>query len=230
MDSELKNLTLMQDADQYNHWMYSQISPYVGNTILKIGSGLGTITKLIKNKKLVVGTDISDSKIDYLKQLFQDKDNFNFLNINVAESLAGLENHNFDTVMCVNVLEHIKEDVVALRNMNKLLDKKGKLLLVVPALPSIYGSIDKADRHFRRYNKKNLLPKIRKSGFKILKIKYMNLPGVFGWIWHGKILKLKVHKKGDVNLFNKMVPTIKKIESKIQPLFGLSLICIGEKK
>lgn len=141
----------------------------------------------------------------------------------------GFEN-SFDAVLSVNVFEHVKDDDSIFRNSCKCLKKGGRLILFVPAMHSLFGVVDEADNHYRRYEKSDLLSLAEGNGLSIKRIEYMNIFGALGWFYQGKITKSRVHNNQELSLFNKLVPLLKKTE-KILPLpFGLSLIFVGEKQ
>ncbi len=135
----------------------------------------------------------------------------------------------FDTIVCVNVLEHIKDDEKALANMFRLLSPKGNLLLFVPALSQLYGALDKQLGHFRRYTKNMLSKKILKAGFQIKKISYSNFFGIFGWYLNSRILKRKRFSILQPLIFDKFVPLISRTESLLELPIGMSLFLVAEK-
>ena len=147
----------------------------------------------------------------------------------ISWNYTQLKKYKFDTVICVNVLEHMKNDKKALENMHSVLEKKGKLILMAPAFQALYGTIDKANKHYRRYNKKQLKSLLKQCNFKIKSMAYMNLFGLLGWWYHNKFLKISVHNTKDLLLFDKLAPFLSFIEKIIPPPVGLSLIVIAEK-
>lgn len=231
MSDEEKNLEMMSNATNYNRWLFRNLRKYVGKRVLEIGGGIGNMTQFMITRQLVVSTDVTDYNISKLKFRFKNKKNFFAVKTDISRisALKELTKFSFDTVVCINVLEHIKDDVEALKNMRSLLDRKGCLVLLVPAFSALYGTIDLADHHYRRYDKKTAIKKIKKAGFKIIKVYYMNVPGFFGWFYHGRILKKRVHLESDISLFDWLVPLFAFFEKLFRPPFGLSLIIIAEK-
>lgn len=220
----------MKNQDNYNNWLYNQIEKTLKGDVLEIGCGLGTMTNLIiKNKKVksITGLDINQKNINEFKKNMKNKKNILVKNKDISKNITGLK--KYDCVVCINVLEHIEYDNKTLINIKKLLKNEGKVILILPAVSWAYGQVDKADNHYRRYDKKPTIYKLKKANFKIIKIKYMNFLGLLGWLYHGKIKKISVHKKNDLTLFNKIVPVLKKIEKIINPPIGLSLVVVGLK-
>jgi len=227
---EEKNLETMSKATNYNRWMFSNLSRYIGKNVLEIGGGIGNMTRLLlPGRKLVVSTDITGYNLRILKSRFKNRRSFFAVNTDISKDTAHLRRFSFDTVVCINVLEHIEKDVAALKNMNSLLNKGGKLVLLVPAFSALYGTIDKADGHHRRYDKKKTIKKVEAAGFEVMKCFYMNLPGFFGWFYHGRVLKAGLHPEGDISLFDKLVPIFSFFERILHPPFGLSLVVIARK-
>jgi 2-polyprenyl-3-methyl-5-hydroxy-6-metoxy-1,4-benzoquinol methylase len=231
LSDEEKNLEMMSSAANYNRWLFRNLKRFIGKRVLEIGGGIGNMTQFMISRQLVVSTDVTDYNISKLKSRFKNKKNFFAVKTDISKTLEinSLKKFSFDTVVCINVLEHIKNDLDALKNMRSLLDRKGRLVLLVPAFSALYGTIDRADHHYRRYDKKTAIKKIKKAGFRIIKVYYMNVPGFFGWLYHGRILKKRVHLEGDLSLFDRLVPFFSFCETLFRPPFGLSLIIIAEK-
>jgi 2-polyprenyl-3-methyl-5-hydroxy-6-metoxy-1,4-benzoquinol methylase len=220
----------MSKADNYNKLLFNNFDGFVGERILEIGCSIGNITKFFDHKELVIATDVLKEAIDIIKSKYSENKNVKTLMIDVSdEKIIELNKYKIDTIVCMNVLEHIEKDLIALENMNKTLICGGNLLLLVPAIKCIYGSVDESDHHFRRYSKKELRQEVENAGFKIKRLNYINLFGVVGWLINGKILKRKTVHQGMLSVFDSLVPLLFKTERLIGPPFGLSLVCVAEK-
>ncbi|MDD5688001.1 MAG: class I SAM-dependent methyltransferase [Elusimicrobia bacterium] len=212
----------------YNEWIYKIFQPYLGSCVLEVGSGIGNLTKyFFKSCKKLIGIDISGSFLSHLKIDYPELELYNY-DISKNDVLS-LSNRKIDTIVCVNVLEHIADEKKALQNMYNLLQTNGHLLLFVPALNWLFGSLDKNANHCRRYDKKLLKNLLEQNGFKLEKMFYSNFIGIFGWFVNGKILKRKSFPIVQPILFDKMVPFLTKIEEYIRPPIGMSLIVIVKK-
>lgn len=230
MEKALQNLNIMAQAKHYNRWIFEMVNPYIGKRVLEIGCGIGNMTQFFIDKELVISIDSSEEGLRYVKNKFFDKKNFHAFNYDISDDrVLEIKKYKFDTAICINLLEHIEDDVKALSNMYQVLEPEGRLILIVPAFPILYGSIDKVDGHFRRYNKKGLQNKLKKCGFSVQKSLYMDIFGILLWILHGKILKKKIHPKGQIVFFDKFVPFCAFWEKVIRPPFGLSLFFICER-
>jgi len=211
----------------YNIWIINLLSPYIGKKILEIGCGIGNLTFYLQHFGDLSCIDISDFYLAHMEIDFPD---INFYKYDIAdEQVLILKKAKFDTVICVNVLEHIENDKKALRNMFELLQTGGRLLLYVPALQFLYGSVDRNLSHFRRYNKKYLGQLLKDIGFNIEKIFYSNFIAMFGWFFNSKIQRKKELSYWQTILFDKFVPFLEELEGYVKIPCGMSLVVIAKK-
>jgi len=211
----------------YNIWIFNLLKPFLRGSVSEVGCGIGNLTRyfLQYSNKL---TCIDKSPV-FIKHMEIDYPKVNFYIADISEEDILNLGKKFDTVICVNVLEHVQSDEKALANMFKLLLPKGDLLLFVPALDQIYGTLDEQLGHFRRYNKKILTEKISNAGFRIKKISYSNFFGIFGWYLNSRILKRRRFSILQPLVFDRFVPLIAKIEKIFEPPIGMSLFVVAEK-
>lgn len=226
-------MLLLSERFNYNHWIYDNIQDYIGDNILEVGAGIGNITDFIifKNKLTVI--DINQDYIDYLKAkyYFRDKSSFNALKVDIQNIKSSpLTAEKFDTIICLNILEHLENDRGAVENMSSLLEQGGRLIILVPALKALYGSMDISFEHLRRYNKKELISLIQEQNLKMVKLHYLNILGLLGWFFNGRLLKKKELPEKQTKLFDKLVPFLGFAEKIIKPPLGQSLILIARKK
>ena len=220
-------LEILNEAKKFNAWMYSKISANVGNSVLEIGSGIGNITELISSK-FIYATDFSNHYIRILEKRFSNESNINVMHFDITNFNGENFKHQIDTVICLNVLEHIDNDLLAIKNIYRILDTGGYLLLLVPYSNLLFCEMDRLLGHFRRYSKKSLSNLIRNSGFTLIELSHFNLFGGIGWFVNGKVLRQKILSGSSVNLFEKLVPIFRVLEFLKIP-FGASLICTAKK-
>ena len=215
----------------YKRWIFDAISPFLGKRILEIGSGSVAITTFFLDKELVVATDTDPLCVQELQSRFSKHKNVVCAQLDIGSEPAAavLKEHRFDTVVCINVLEHVRDDRAALRNVHGLLPEQGALVLLVPMYPFLFGKGDEEVGHFRRYLRKPLLRLLQESNFGVEKSFYMHSVGIAAWFLFSKIL----HKRegtGEVSLYDKMVvPLVAGFEKYIPMPFGLSLVCVARK-
>lgn len=221
----------LSHARNYNNWLFRQIERYTLNRILEVGCALGNFTKKIIDRELICAIDIEDGYIRTITEAFKGAANFKAIKCDISSAQAReLKHEKFDTIICLNVLEHIENDTVALENMRYLLQEGGYLCLIVPAFQSIFGKMDRTDNHYRRYDKREISEKVKKSGLKVVKSRYMNTPGFFGWWLNGRIIKNKFIPFHQAMAFDRIIPLVSFVEGLFNPPFGQSLVLIARKE
>lgn len=231
----MDTLDVIADADKFNVWMYKTISKHCFGSTLEIGSGIGNISQyFINDGKTITLSDIRDNYVDILDQKYgSEKGVKGVVNMNLTDPDfdAKFKNYlgTFDSVFALNVVEHIEDDKLALENCYKLLKPGGHVVILVPAYQSLYNRFDKELEHFRRYTKKTLKAVISSARFDIITKRYFNFMGIFGWWVSGKLQKNKTIPKGQMNLYNKLVPIFKLIDTCTLRRMGLSVIVVGKK-
>jgi len=224
-------LARMGKLEGYNRWLHDFFDPHMGKRILEIGSGFGNQTRFFADRERVIASDLDPVACETLRATFRERpavtvDSLRFpLTPEVVERLRA---EKLDTVLCANVLEHIEDDVTTLAQIREILQPGGRLVLLVPAMPSLYGSLDRELHHFRRYSAEELERKMRDAGFVSEGSRFINRPGVFGWYVNSRILKRKVLPKSQLKMFSLLMPFLRR-ETKNPPSFGMSLLSIGRK-
>lgn len=228
-DGQRETLDDLAEAVHYNHWIYQMLQPFLGGRILEIGCGTGNLTGDLALHGKILAVDLHSGYLLAAKARLKGRSGISFKKVDLGKGLLSLKAFKADTIVCVNVLEHLFDDRQVLEHCYKLLPPGGKLLLFVPALPSLYGSMDKSYGHFRRYALGDLRDKMLETGFQVDFCRYLNLLGVLGWWFNGKILKRKIIPKSQILLYDRVVRLIARIEKYLPRPIGLSLFCVGLK-
>ncbi|MEI6632730.1 MAG: glycosyltransferase [Chlamydiota bacterium] len=229
LDIGRETLIRMEKVRRYNDWLYERVSPFLGRRILEVGSGIGNITGKILNRELVIASDVSESHLQTLRTRFVAGDRLKIVEFDLDRcETGGFRGEKIDTLLCLNVLEHIKDDAAALRCFRDILVPGGRLVLLVPACPSLYSKIDAGLDHYRRYSRAELGSKLEVAGFRVEHAGFLNLPGALGWFMNGRILRRNMLPKYQLKLFDLFVPLLK-IERRLKIPFGLSLLAVGRK-
>jgi glycosyltransferase involved in cell wall biosynthesis len=224
-------LARMGKLNVYNAWLVEQFRPALGSRILEIGSGFGNVTRLLMPRERVVASDLDAVALEYIRGAFRDQPGVRIASykfpLSPAER-AELAGERLDTIVCCNVLEHIEDDVATLADMAAVLQPGGRLVLLVPAHQSLYGTLDVHLRHFRRYEKEELEKKILGAGFELSSCRFLNRPGVLGWWVNGKLLRRRVLPKAQLSAFKLVMPILER-EVRTPPSWGLSLLAVAKK-
>jgi 2-polyprenyl-3-methyl-5-hydroxy-6-metoxy-1,4-benzoquinol methylase len=219
-----KVLETMEKADWYNNWIIKKIQQHVRGDILEVGFGLGSFTQKLSRKGNVCAIDINEK---YLKSKKRTEIQHGFGDIERGKYFFGKK--KFDTIICMNVLEHIKNDKKALQNTLKLLKANGILVLLVPAHRILFSNVDKNLGHYRRYSKKQLGEHLEKVGFSVIKCRYINWWGAIGWYLFVKLSKGKILPVGKVKIFDVFAKILLWPEKFIEPPFGISVLVVAKK-
>lgn len=220
-------LETMEKSKWYNDWLLALLSKEVRGDILEIGSGIGNFTLKLSKLGHVWASDINP---DYLRILNKiRKHNIHSGKCNIETGSYYFDTKKFDSIVCLNVLEHIENDSKALKNMFKLLKSGGKLCLLVPAHELLYSNFDNSLGHFRRYSKSNLNEKLLATGFCNIKIRYLNWFGSLGWFLIMKLGNSSKIPDSKLKIFDKLASLLLLPEKYIKLPFGLSVYAVCEK-
>jgi len=212
---------------RYNAWMFDRIRAWIGSRVLEIGSGIGNLSAFLVDRERLVLTDTREEYLARLRTRFANHSNISVVHLYLPHDDRAVAGQRFDTIICLNVLEHVEDDITSLAAVRKPLEPKGRLVLLVPALPAIYGSIDRALGHHRRYTRADLIAKLERAGFRLVHIEYFNLAGIPGWWWAGRVLQRQTIPAGSLKLYDTLVPLFR-LERLIPWRVGQSLIAVGE--
>jgi len=234
-DLGLSTLLSLSGADRFNEWMFDAIRPYIAGKTLEIGSGIGNISAILVRHQLPLY--VSDHTNEYtgrLRNRFSGTDLVKgVLSIDLTDEhfdtvhadIAG----TFDTVFALNVIEHIENDQLAILNCYRLLKPGGRVVILVPAWPSLYNRLDEGLEHYRRYSSATLRA-LLSGHFTVREMKYFNLAGIGGWWLTGTVLRRNVIGEGRAKIYNRLVPFFRLADKLSFHRMGLSLVVVGEKK
>jgi SAM-dependent methyltransferase len=212
---------------RYNRWMFDRLHRWIGRRVLEIGSGIGNLSAFLLDRERLVLTDTREEYLNRLRRRFAGHSNVAVARLYLPNEHGALGSERFDTIICLNVMEHVDDDIGSLVAIRELLSPGGRLVLLVPALPALYGTIDRALGHHRRYTRKNLSALIARTGFRVAHIEYFNLAGVPGWWFAGRVLRRQLIPAGSLKLYDALVPLFR-LERLLPWRVGQSLIAIGE--
>lgn len=211
-----------------DEWLFETIDAYIGQRILELGCGLGNLVEHLQGRELVVGVDVDQGSVDYVNSVYGELGNIHAYQYDASDpGIVDLKHFKFDTIISLNVFEHIERDVQALKHARELLVPGGRLVLIVPAHMFLYGTMDSSIGHYRRYDLKGLQEKLSNVGLDIVQQKYVNPLGALGWFVNGRVLHKKVPPVGQLKLFNRVMPLVVTAEKILRVPFGLSVLSIS---
>ena len=226
-----KDLEAMSFAENYHHWILAEFLPFLGNVVAEVGAGTGNFSQLLAATRInrLVAIEPSDGLYRSLLKAVGHLDNVQTVRGFFADHQERFK-QQFDTVLYVNVLEHIEDDLGELQLVHESLQENGNLCVFVPALSWLYSDIDKEVGHFRRYHKAPLVSLVESAGFEVVEVKYFDLLGIIPW-YVAYVLMKKDITGGDVAVYDKIiVPVMRWIEKRVTPPIGKNLLVVGRKR
>ena len=222
-------LERMDGAVHYNAWLAEKFNAHLGRRVLEVGAGTGTITaRIAPGRERVVALELEQSYVDQLADRFRDLPNVRPYLADVAlADWPGLKEERIDSILLSNVLEHIPDDAGAVRRFRDLLPKGGALVIFVPAHQWLFGSLDEAVGHHRRYTPKTLRRVLESNGFEVPHLEWMNLVGIPGWFLNARVLKRRTMPPFQLKVYDTVAPLIARAESLVRLPVGLSLFTVA---
>lgn len=223
-----RDLEAMASARNYHQWLLAEFLPYIRGSVAEVGAGKGDISRLLldTNLKSLTAFEPSGNLFPQLSDAIGPDNRVRAIN---GPFEKGKASECFDSILYINVLEHIEDDAGELAISNTALAPGGHLLIFVPALPWLYSELDRQVGHFRRYTKNNLVALARQAGFSIVKARYFDIAGVIPWYVHFTLLKNTI-SAGNVSLYDRLaVPVMRRIEGILPPPTGKNVLLVARK-
>lgn len=225
---EGKDLESMSFAQNYHNWIYENIETELGNKIAEIGSGVGNFTEfLLRNGHARIDAYEPCTKM-HLNNKFSKNPRVNCINSNF-ELVSKSCDYKYDSVIFINVLEHIQQDLDAIKNAYNITRPGGKLIIFVPALQFLYSKFDRSIGHYRRYQKSELTKLVQNASFKIMSCEYFDSIGIVPWFVFMKVMRQGLSSRNTFTYDTFVVPWLKILEKKISPPLGKNLLLIAYK-
>jgi SAM-dependent methyltransferase len=224
-------LDAMAAARNYYRWITDQFAPFLGPRVVEVGAGIGTVASLLLQRPQVrrlIAIEPAANTFPILAERFR-----NDPRVEVVQGVLGEVPipEPVNTLIAVNVLEHVADDEGFLRAAREAVMPDGHLLLFVPAMPAIYGELDDAFGHFRRYTKKTLGSLVTACGWDVQRLTYANFPGVLAWLIASRMLRKRTIGRGSVRIYDRLVfPLVSRFEAKWEPVIGQSLLAIARNR
>lgn len=217
----------LEQAENYSAWILELVSPHVSGRILEVGAGRGTYSTHFAERGKLTALEPSDAQSAALRDRLRDHPTATVITAQLDGAVAP---GSYDTVVLLNVLEHIPDDHQALHDIHNALAPGGTLILWVPAFEALYGDFDRRIGHYRRYRRDDLAAAVRKVGFQTVNARYTNMPGFFAW-WLVVRLLGKAPTVGRLTVIydRVVVPVVRRVERVIRPPFGQSVMVVAQR-
>lgn len=225
-----ETLAIMQAAPRYNRWQFRRIAPSLGRRVCEVGAGIGNMSALIAESgpEQLVLTDLDPAYREILRSRFAGAPNAAIEHLVLPDYSAAyrFQRYQLDTVVALNVLEHISDDVEALRSIAGMLQPGGRAIVLVPAFQQLFGTLDRELGHARRYTRQSLTRRMNQAGFRVERAFYFNLVGTLGWWVNARIRNVPRIPIKQLRIFDAMVPILQ-LEDLVPLPFGQSVIAVG---
>ena len=228
VDKGAGSLRALEGAAHFNRWIADVVSPFLGSSVLEIGAGIGNLTRLLcSGRQEYIVTDRDPEYMEQLRRLMGRRPKVHAA-ICDPRNPADFEpfRGRMESVVCLNVLEHLPDDALALANIYSSLKPGGRAVILVPQGAGAFGTLDRALGHFRRYAKADLERKMTAAGFSVTRIIEFNRVTYPGWILNGQILKRRSLGRLQLAALNLIIPLVRPVD-RFLPWPPASLIAIG---
>lgn len=217
----------LAEAENYEKWILSMVHDVLGDAVLEVGAGQGNLTRRLIGCRTVTAVEPHLDLFTKLEERVGDHPDVT----TIKGSLASLgANSEYDSALMVNVLEHIEDDVEALRHMRDAVRPGGHVIVFSPAFEMLYSDFDSSIGHVRRYSKASIARNFESANLKMVENRYVNFPGFFGWLLIARWLKRNPTNQKRVDTYDRrVIPWVRKVEDRISVPLGLSVLTIGQR-
>jgi glycosyltransferase involved in cell wall biosynthesis len=211
---------------QFSRWLGDTLRPYVGARVLELGAGIGNLSGTLLPRDHYTVSDINPHYLRYLRNFSEGKPYMDVCRVNLgcAEDFQPLA-AEYDTVLAINLLEHMPDEQDALRNIRSALVPGGRAIILVPQNPRLYGSLDEVLGHHRRYTRSSLCTALTAGGFEIERVFDFNRITTPGWWLNGRLLRRRRFGNVQLKIINQLTWLFRRLEH-VLPWHGASLIAV----
>jgi SAM-dependent methyltransferase len=209
-------------SPNYKRWIAELIDPHLGHRVLELGAGTGAVTRLYADGREVVAVDLSTECVTSMRQRFAANPNISVVQGDLRQLNAPED--RFDSVLMVNVLEHMQNDDEVLARLPSVLVPGGRIVIYVPALNGLYGKWDRQVGHFRRYSKWRLREVAKVAGLELIELRYVNALAIPAWFAFSHT-EVDRTQGGGLSIWDRTgVLLTRALERRIPPPIGLNLL------
>lgn len=227
----LEDQRRMAKAKNYFAWQGRMVRPELGRRVIEVGCGVGNFTGMLLDSEAVVALDVEPACVERLLKRYPGQSNLEaYVFGATSPQFAELKRFSPDSCVCLNVLEHVEDDLEAVKQMASVLVPGGVVVLLLPAFPALRGAVDRNLGHFRRYRARDARDLAEAAGMRIRKMRFMNSIGLLGWWANSHLFHVQANPEWQIGLFDAVIaPVLSRLEAIVPPPFGQSLFVVLEK-
>jgi SAM-dependent methyltransferase len=226
-DVALQSQTLedLASAVNYRRWLAAMALPYLGGHAIEIGSGQGDyVQEWVDEGVRMTASEAEPGRLDFLRSRFAGDDRVDVVAYTAPADVEG----DYSAAVAFNVLEHIPDDVAALRGFGRLLHPGGAVVLIVPAFEFAMGRFDRAVGHQRRYRLRTLGAALQNAGLRVERLNYVNSLGLLAWFVGMRLLRMTPGEGPVLRAWDRaVIPLLRKVEARRAPPFGQSIFAVA---
>ena len=221
-------LDVLANAPRFNRWMAETIRPFLGSRVMEIGAGIGNLSvQLVRGTARYIATDVDNEHLARLYTRLRHRASTEIYGCDLEQAehftrFAG----SLDAAVCLNVLEHVRDDLAGLANIYSVLAPGGRAIILVPEGMAVYGTLDEVLGHYRRYSAAELRSKMEQAGFRVERILQFNRAARPAWFVNGRLLRRRTFSRFQIALYDRLVWLWRRIDA-VLPWAPVSLIAIG---
>ncbi|MFI5365438.1 MAG: glycosyltransferase [Candidatus Binatia bacterium] len=220
----------MSNAPNFNRWIADTVRPFVGARVLELGAGIGNLTRALLPRDAYTVSEVNPYYLDYLRNFADGKPYIDVQRVDLTSAADFAElNGKYDTVICLNVLEHVVAETEALDNVRTALQPGGRAIILVPQGPNLYGTLDDTLGHKRRYTRQGLCAQLAAQGFAIEQLFDFNRATTPAWWLNGQVLKRRHFSKVQLKIVNVMTWLLRRLDH-LLPWDGASLVAVARRQ
>ncbi|WP_419166515.1 class I SAM-dependent methyltransferase [Candidatus Palauibacter sp.] len=226
-----RDLEAMSEAERYHREIVGRFSAYLGSRIVEVGAGSGNISRLLveRNPTHLYALEPSDKMYRLLKKRLRGVRNASAHHSFLSDFIANEDVTEVDSILSVNVLEHVDDYAGELEVMRSVLRAGVYLCLWVPALPGLYSRFDRSLGHFRRYRKTDVAEKLAAAGIETVRLAYRDVVGMVAWFLACRLMGQEL-TPGKVRVYDRLVmPVTSVFRHRIDPPFGKNVVAVARK-
>jgi len=223
-------LVSLSEVPNFNRWMADAVRPHLGARVLELGSGIGNLTRTLCPREAYTASDVNPHYLDYLRSTFHSRPYLDVRKVDLGdaadfEDLAG----QYDSVVCLNVLEHLEDEAASLSNIRRALEPGGRAVILVPQGPRLHGTLDEVLGHVRRYTRASLSEALSKAGFETERLFDFNRATMPAWWFNGKVLRRRHFGRLQLKLMNMSVWLLRRLDP-VLPWHGVSIVAVARRR
>ena len=220
-------LEALSEAVNYREWLASLAVPWLGDDPIEVGSGIGDYAATWAELGFpMLATEADETRLDGLRRRFADDPRVTvaYLHAPITETAA------HSAVVAYNVLEHLEDDVAALRAFGGLVRPGGYVIVLVPAFPLAMSRFDREIGHHRRYRVETLSQAVAQSGLDLVDVRYVNPVGLVAWVIGMRLLRRRPAPGMGLRIYDGVVPLLRRLEASQRPAFGQSAFVVARRR